>query len=77
MYDLEDIKDRLRDLQKELHKQSAKIDQIIETGIKNTINLEQHMQRTELNEDRIKKLEYWLIGLLGALVVATIVKALI
>lgn len=38
--------------------------------IRNTVSLEHHIKRTDLAEQRITKLEYWLLGLLAALLVA-------
>lgn len=77
MYDLEDVKDRLKDLHRTLDKLDSKLDSLVENTIKNTISLEQHIARTELNESRIEKLEYWLLGLLGSLLVAVIAKFII
>ena len=37
---------------------------------KNTVSLDHHIKRTDLNEERIQKIEYWLLGLLSAVLVA-------
>ena len=34
----------------------------------NTALLEVHIKRTEINEKRVEKLEYWLLGALGAII---------
>lgn len=44
---------------------------------KNSISLDNHMKRTEINERRLEKLEYALIGLLVTVVGACLVKWLI
>ena len=43
---------------------------------KNSVELETHIRRTELNETRIEGLEKWLLRLLGAILVAAVVSAL-
>lgn len=43
---------------------------------RNSADLENHMRRTELNEERIEGLEKWLLRLLGAILVAAVLAAL-
>lgn len=43
---------------------------------KNSSDLENHIRRTELNEERIEGLEKWLLRLLGAILVAAVIAAL-
>lgn len=45
-------------------------------AVKNSVELENHMRRTELNEERIEGLEKWLLRLLGAILVAAVLAAL-
>lgn len=40
----------------------------------NTVNLKQHMTRTELNEARIATIEKWTLGLLTSIVLAILAK---
>lgn len=42
------------------------VKQLLVQSAENKVTLSEHMRRTELNEDRIKKLEYWILGFLGA-----------
>ncbi len=44
--------------------------ELVKQGAFNTATLQEHMKRTELNETRIEKLEYWILGLLGSALVA-------
>lgn len=44
---------------------------------RNTVSLTNHMERTRLNENRIEKLEYLLIGLAIVSVLGGVVKMLI
>lgn len=45
---------------------------IKETLVKNTTSLDHHIKRTDLNEERIQKVEYWLLGLLSTMLVGMI-----
>lgn len=60
---MDDLKQDIKDLH-------SKVDRITEMSVKNTASLEQHMMRTELNEKRIEKMEYYILGLLGSGILA-------
>lgn len=67
--DLQEVKSSVKDLH-------TKVDNLTAISIENTADLKNHMRRTELNEDRIKMVEKWLLGILAALVIAALTKAL-
>ena len=66
MDDIKEIKSDVKEI---------RVDVVVikETMAVNTANLQAHMRRTDLNEARLAKLEYWLIGLLTTLLVAVAV----
>lgn len=66
----------MEDLKKAIAHLDVKVDRIIEVAIKNTASLEEHMKRTELNEERIAKLEYYILGLLGSGILGILFKLL-
>lgn len=41
---------------------------------RNTVSLDHHIKRTDLNEDRIKTMEQWTLGLLAAITLAILGK---
>lgn len=67
---MQEIKNDLKEIKNEL------VFIRVETA-KNSISLTQHMERTAINERRLEKLEYTLLGLLVTVVGAAIVKWLI
>jgi len=67
--DMKEIKDDIKELRS--HVLELKV-----IAAENSTDLLNHMRRTELNETRIEGLEKWLLGLLGAILVAAVVAAL-
>jgi hypothetical protein len=67
---MQDLKQDLKEIKNEL------VFIRVETS-KNSVSLENHMKRTEINERRLEKLEYTLLGLLITVVGAALVKWLI
>lgn len=67
--DVLEIKQDIKELRSDV--QDLKV-----VAAQNTAILETHIRRTELNEERIVTLEKWLLGLLGAILVAAVVAAL-
>ncbi len=65
---MQEIKSDLKEIKKE-------IQHVHVVMARNTASLEIHVKRTDAAEDRITKLEYWTLGLLGSIVVAVIIKA--
>jgi predicted methyltransferase len=61
--DFNEIKQDVKDIKKD-------VTSIKEDIARNTVSLETHMKRTELNEDRIQKMEYFMLGGLMAIIVA-------
>lgn len=66
------MEDDFKDLKQDVKEIKADISEIKTCVVSNTVSLDHHMRRTELNETRIKNLEYWLLGLLAASIVAVI-----
>lgn len=64
------------ELKQDLKEIKSDISDIKNTIAINTTLLDVHIKRTNLNEARIEKLEYWALGLLGAILVALLVKTL-
>lgn len=62
----------MEELKKDVLSIKKEISEINTTLKVNTEILDIHIKRTQLNEDRIQKLEYWLLGLLAAILVASI-----
>jgi len=60
----EELKEELSKVHNKLDTISVTIQSIDKTSALNTLVLKEHIKRTELNEVRIKSLEYWIIGLL-------------
>ena len=50
---------------------------IVSIQERNTTSLEHHMERTELNEKRIEKIETWVLRLLTGIVMALVAKMFI
>ena len=48
------------------------VKEIKEVVIKNTVSLDMHMKRTELNERRIESMERWTLGLLTTALIAAL-----
>lgn len=68
MEDFKDLKLDVKDIKSD-------IGDIKVTLAKNTESLIFHIERTALNERRIEMVEKWLLGLMGSLVVALIVRS--
>lgn len=65
--DLQEVKSDVKELRKD----------VIELKVlaaENTVSLNTHMSRTRLNEERIKQVENWLLGIFSSLVLAAITK---
>lgn len=64
---MDDFKDDIKTIK-------ADIGDIKKTLAVNTEILSVHIKRTQLNEDRIQKLEHWLLGLLASALIATLIR---
>ena len=62
----EDIKEIKADV-KEISKDITLIKTVLAT---NTSSLDLHIKRTDLAEQRISKIEYWLLGMLASIIIA-------
>lgn len=69
MEDFKEVKAGVKEL-------NVKVDKLTEISVKNSVELAHHIKRTDLNETRIEKLEYWLLGLLGAILVAAAIRGI-
>lgn len=70
---MNDIHQDIKEIKSALKEQTAVLNSLAVDSRVNTANLASHMRRTELNEARIQKLEYLILGtllsgLLGLLV---------
>jgi len=63
MEDLKEIKADVKEVKNHLRDVSI-------TLARNTASLEIHVKRTDLNEARIAKVENWILGALGAILLA-------
>lgn len=61
----------LRQDVKQLLRESAECKAMLHA---NTIILEHHIKRTEMNESRIEKLEYYLLGFFGTAILGILMK---
>jgi hypothetical protein len=73
---MQEIKDELVRIDSKLEVISNSIHNIDKVNSENTVVLKEHIKRTELNETRIKSLEYWIIGLLTSGVFVALANAL-
>jgi hypothetical protein len=73
---MQEIKDELVRIDSKLAVISNSIHNIDKVNTENTVVLKEHIKRTELNESRIKSLEYWIIGLLTSGVFVALANAL-
>jgi hypothetical protein len=71
------------ELKEELVRIDSKLDTISKTlhnldkvSSENSLVLKEHIKRTELNETRIKSLEYWIIGLMTSGFLAMLIKVI-
>lgn len=67
---MQELKQDIKEIKEELKGVSA-------TLVRNTVSLELHEKRTSLAENRLERLEVWLLGLLASILVATIIKLII
>ena len=73
---MQEIKDELVRIDSKLETISNSIHNIDKVNTENTVVLKEHIKRTELNETRIKSLEYWIIGLLTSGILVALANAL-
>lgn len=64
----------MEEIKKDMKEVHVKLDKITAMVVTNTASLTEHMKRTELNEKRIEKIEYYILGLLGSALLALLVK---
>lgn len=60
------------ELKADVREIKSEIKSISGTLIRNTSSLETHMSRTDANEDRIERVENWLVGLLISILIALV-----
>lgn len=64
---MDDIRERLTDISKDIKELRVE-------STKNSVTLETHMLRTDLNEQRILFMERWLLGILASVLVAALIR---
>lgn len=66
------VEQDVQQIKADLHEVRRDVKNLLIISTKNEANLGEHMKRTELAEKRIQALEYFILGLLSAVVVAVI-----
>lgn len=64
-----------QDVRSELKEIRNAVSELKVIAATNTTQLETHMKRTEMNEARIESMEKWHLGILAAILIAVITKA--
>jgi hypothetical protein len=64
---MKEIKDAIERVEQNTIKLDTRLDKIELQQVENNTDLKHHMRRTDLNENRIAKVEYWLLGMLASL----------
>lgn len=62
------------DIRQDVKEIKNQVLELVKQGASNTAILEYHVKRTDLNESRIAKLEYWLLGILASGVIGLALK---
>lgn len=71
---MEEVRDDIREIKQSVKSIETEVIKLRIDSASNTKDLAHHIHRTNLNEARIEKLEYWLLGLLASSVIALVVK---
>jgi hypothetical protein len=67
---MEEIKKDLKEIRRDVTD--------IKTDVaRNTVSLDHHIKRTALAEDRIMRLEYWMLGLLATILAGVVIRLIV
>lgn len=69
---MDEIRESLRRIEEKTEIIQVKVANIQVDTAKNTVSLEHHMQRTSLNEARIKYIENWILGILTSVLLVVL-----